>query len=416
MRLLKDFRMKCRHCQEGLNNVFVDLGSSPPSNSYLTKKSVNTSEKWYPLKVLVCKECWLVQTADFVGAEEMFSDEYAYFSSYSTTWLAHAKSYVENMTERFGLSENSLVAEIAANDGYLLQYVQEKNIPCFGVEPTHSTAMAAKEKGIEIEESFFGIEKAHELVGKSRQSDLIIANNVLAHVPDINDFITAFSILLKPNGVATFEFPHLLNLIQQKQFDTIYHEHYSYLSLTSIQTIFNKCGLNVFDVDEIKTHGGSLRVYAQRSDTGRHSLKKSVSILQGRENKAGMHTIGCYQGFQRKIEMIKLDFLEFLVKAKKDEKKVAAYGAAAKGNTILNFSGIRPDLLPYIVDKSKAKIGKYMPGSRIPIVDESYIKIDKPDYIVILPWNLEGEIMEQLSYVQEWGGRFVKSVPEFSLL
>ncbi len=403
--------MKCRHCKLDLKHTFADLGSSPPSNAYISENAINNPEKWYPLKVMVCEKCWLVQTVDFVGVEEMFSDEYAYFSSFSKTWLNHAEDYVEKVILRFNLSKKSTVVEVAANDGYLLQYVQRKKISCYGIEPTHNTAKAAREKGLEIKEFFFSVERANQLVKEDRQADLTVANNVLAHVPDINDFLTAFSILLKPNGVATFEFPHLLNLVQKKQFDTIYHEHYSYLSLTSITTIFDKCGLSIFDVEEIETHGGSLRIYAQRSDTGQYSLCESVAYLQDKENLAGVNTLSFYQGFQENIERIKVDFLEFLVRIKKEGKKVLAYGAAAKGNTILNYSGIRSDLLPYVVDKNYAKIGQLMPGSRITIVDEDFLKNYKPEYIVILPWNIKEEIMAQLSYTKKWGCKFIIAIP-----
>ena len=368
-------------------------------------------EKWYPLKVMVCDQCWLVQTEDFVGANEMFSDEYAYFSSFSTSWLEHAKHYVENMTSRFTLDKKSMVVEIAANDGYLLQYVKQKDIPCYGIEPTHSTAQAAKEKGIDIIEEFFGIEKAEELVGLGRQADLTVANNVLAHVPDINDFVKGFSILLKPNGVATFEFPHLLNLVEKIQFDTIYHEHYSYLSLAAVQAIFEANGLTVFDVEEIPTHGGSLRVYAQRSDTQPYPINETVSTLHKKETHLGMNTLEFYQGFQQKAEKIKIDFLEFLLQAKQQGKKVAAYGAAAKGNTMMNYVGVRPDLLSFVVDRNPAKQDKFMPGSRIPIVEEQQLKNKKPDYVVILPWNLKAEVMQQLNYIESWNGNFVTAVP-----
>jgi len=404
--------MKCRHCKKNLIHTFADLGKSPPSNSYLTKDSVNKHERWYKLKVMVCDGCWLVQTLDFVKTDEMFSDDYAYFSSYSETWLLHAKIFVHSMLLRFNLNKTSTVLEVAANDGYLLQYVKESNIYCYGIEPTKSTAVAAREKGIEIIESFFCVEVALGLVKKNKQADLTIANNVLAHVPDINDFVKAFSIILKSNGVATFEFPHLLNLVEGKQFDTIYHEHFSYLSLKSVQTIFKKCGLSIFDVEELSTHGGSLRVYAQRSDTGTHPLNSSVQILTEKEKKIGMDKLEFYTAFQVQIENIKSDFVKFLYKAKKDDKKVAAYGAAAKGNTILNFSKISKDLISFVVDKNPAKVGKFMPGSHIPIFDEDYLKKEKPDFILILPWNLEKEIKKQLAYINNWEGKFVMIIPE----
>ena len=408
--------MKCRHCGNGLIHTFIDLGSSPPSNSYLTEQSMKGPEQWYPLKVMVCHHCWLVQTEDFVGADEMFSDEYAYFSSFSTSWLEHAKDYVEKMASRFNLNDKSMVVEIAANDGYLLQYVQEKDIPCYGIEPTHSTAQAAREKGIEIIEEFFGIKKAEELVSHGRQADLTTANNVLAHVPDINDFVKGFSILLKPQGVATFEFPHLLNLVEKNQFDTIYHEHYSYLSLLTVQKIFTTNGLTVFDVEEIPTHGGSLRVYAQRSDTQANPITEAVAELLTKEAHQGMNTVEFYQGFQQKAEQIKIDFLNFVLQAKQQGKTVAAYGAAAKGNTMMNFVGVRPDLLSFVVDRNPAKQGKYMPGSRIPIVEEQQLKNKKPDYVVILPWNLKSELMQQLHYLASWNGKFVTAVPTLEII
>lgn len=404
--------MKCRHCGEELTKTFIDLGSSPPSNSYLTDASLKEPEKWYPLRVLVCEKCWLVQTEDFVGAGEMFSEDYAYFSSFSKSWLEHARTYVGHMADMLALDEQSQVVEVAANDGYLLQYVQEKGIPCYGIEPTHSTAQAAREKGIEIIEEFFGEAKAAELVAAGRSADLTAANNVLAHVPDINDFAKGFATLLKPDGVSTFEFPHLLNLVNLKQFDTIYHEHYSYLSLTSVQTIFAANGLSVFKVDTLPTHGGSLRVYAQRSDVGQRAIDPSVKAVLDAENQAGMAGGAFYDGFQLKANKVKDDFMAFLLDAKKAGKSVAGYGAAAKGNTLMNFAGVRGDLLSYVVDLNPAKQDKFMPGSRIPIVSEDRLKADRPDYVVIIPWNLRDEITAQLGYIREWGGQFVTAVPE----
>ena len=391
--------MKCRHCNTELKHTFIDLGISPPSNAYLTKKALNKPEVWYPLKVMVCDCCWLVQTEDFVRADEIFSMDYAYFSSFSTSWLNHAKSYVDSITSRLNLDENTTVVEIAANDGYLLQYVKNKGIPCYGIEPTHNTAKAARDKGIEIIEDFFNATKAEQLVKQGRQADLIVANNVLAHVPDINGFVKGFSILLKVNGVSTFEFPHLLNLIEKYQFDTIYHEHYSYLSFTTTCAILKSNGMTVFDVEEIKTHGGSIRVYAQRSDTGKKPVSKSVSELQKKENEIGISSLQFYEGFQKKAEHIKLEFLSFLTKTKQSDKKVVGYGAAAKGNTLVNFSGVGPDLLSYVVDKNIEKQGKYMPGSHIPIVEESRLKLDQPHYVVVFPWNIKHEVMEQLKYI-----------------
>jgi SAM-dependent methyltransferase len=405
----------CRHCSAKLNYTFVDLGSSPPSNAYLSKEALKEAEQWHPLRVMICDHCWLVQTEDFVKADTMFANDYAYFSSYSTSWLEHAKNYVEKVSSRFKLNGESVVVEIAANDGYLLQYVKDKNIPCYGIEPTNSTAKAAREKGIEIIEDFFGINVAVNLEKQGRQADLIVANNVLAHVPDINDFVRGFSELLKPNGVATFEFPHVLNLIKNNQFDTIYHEHYSYLSLTSVCNIFKFNGLSVFDVEQISTHGGSLRIYAQRSDFESHKVSESVIDLQKEEDEAGISSIKLYQGFQEKVEDIKLKFLSFLIKAKYDKLSVVGYGAAAKGNTLMNFSGVRSDLLTYVIDKSSAKQDKFMPGSRVPIMNEAQLKKDRPDYIVIFPWNIQNEIMDQLAYIKEWGGKFVIFIPSMQV-
>lgn len=407
--------MKCRHCGKELTHTFIDLGSSPPSNSYLTEAAMNAPEKWYPLKVLVCDYCWLVQTEDFVCSDEMFSEDYAYFSSYSSSWLDHAKIYVNEMVKRFHLTDQSNIVEIAANDGYLLQYVKEKNIHCYGIEPTHSTAMVARAKGIEIIEEFFGEQKARELVEQGRQADLIAANNVLAHVPDINDFVKGFSILLKPEGVATFEFPHLLNIVEYNQFDTIYHEHYSYFSLTSVQSIFNENGLDIFDVEEIQTHGGSLRIYSQRSDFGIHEVCSSVLSLLSKEKEVGMLSLSYYRGIQSVSEKIKFDLLKFLITAKQDHKKVVAYGAAAKGSTIINYSGIRNDLIDYVADLNPSKQDRYMPGSRIPIVAEDVLRKDCPDYVLILPWNLTSEIIVQLNYIREWGGKFVSAIPVLTI-
>ena len=403
--------MKCRYCGSEINLPFVDLGSAPPSNAYLSEQTMQAPEKWYPLRVLVCTNCWLVQTEDFAGRDELFNADYAYFSSFSSTWLAHSEHYVEDMTERFGLGGRSQVVEVAANDGYLLQYVKARGIPCLGVEPTASTAKAAREKGITIIEDFFGARLANELVGQGKRADLIVANNVLAHVPDINDFVAGFVLLLKPHGVATFEFPHLLNLIEKNQFDTIYHEHFSYLSLIVVRRIFAKNGLAVFDVDELLTHGGSLRVYAQRGDAGRQIKSRKIADLLQRETEAGLDTFNYYSGFQPRINAVKNDFLAFLLEAKRRGKIVAGYGAAAKGNTLLNYASVRSDLLPYVAERNPAKQGKFMPGSRIPIVDEKFLQTHKPDYVVILPWNLKTEIMKQLAYIKDWGGRFVMAIP-----
>lgn len=403
--------MKCRHCQSELTLPLIDLGSAPPSNAYLTSQTLHTPEKYFPLRVLVCTQCWLVQTEDFAQADELFSADYAYFSSFSTTWLKHAEKYVADMVNRFGLDATSHIVEVAANDGYLLQYAKARGIPCLGIEPTTSTADAARAKGIDIVEEFFGIALAQRLVAQGKQADLTVANNVLAHVPDINDFVGGFAALLKPAGVATFEFPHLLNLIEQNQFDTIYHEHYSYLSLTAVQGIFMANGLNVFDVEELPTHGGSLRVYAQRKDSGKREQGPNVAKVLERETAAGMSGKSFYAGFQAKANKVKNDLTAFLIKAQRAGKRVAGYGAAAKGSTLLNYAGVRPDLLVYVVDRNPAKQDKYLPGCRIPIVAEEYLKQNRPDYVVILPWNLRDEVTGQLSYIRTWGGKFVTAIP-----
>lgn len=408
--------MKCRHCEATLDLTFVDLGSAPPSNAYLTREDLAAPETWYPLRVLVCTSCWLVQTEDHAGREELFAHDYAYFSSTSAGWLAHSRAYVEEMVRRFDLGASSMVVEVAANDGYLLQYVKAAGIPCYGVEPTASTAAAARSKGIEIEESFFGVALAKRLAAAGRQADLTAANNVLAHVPDINDFVSGFAALLKPQGVATFEFPHLMKLVAGNQFDTIYHEHYSYLSLSAVRRIFAANGLTIFDVEELPTHGGSLRVFAQRADTGLHASTRRVAELLAAEETAGVKSTAYYDGFQARAEKVKDDFTSFLIDAKRKGLKVGAYGAAAKGNTLMNFAGIRPDFIPYVVDRAASKQGKYMPGSRIPIVDEARLKADRPDIIVILPWNIREEVMAQLSYAREWGARFVTAVPELRMV
>jgi 2-polyprenyl-3-methyl-5-hydroxy-6-metoxy-1,4-benzoquinol methylase len=407
--------MKCRHCGWMLTLPLVDLGSAPPSNAYLTEKTIQAPEKWFPLRVLVCERCWLVQTEDFAQAHELFDADYAYFAGFSSTWLAHCERFVGDVATRFGLDSASHVVEIAANDGYLLQYVKARGITCTGVEPTAAVAAAAMAKGVPIVQDFFGTRLAAELVAGGKTADLTVANNVLAHVPDINDFVAGFTMLLKPMGVATFEFPHLLNLVAENQFDTIYHEHFSYLSLTAVSAVFAAQGLAVFDVEEHPTHGGSLRVFAQRVDTGRQPRSVTVDALLQRERRAGMTTPDYYSGLQTRVDQVKDDFLRFLLDARRGGKSVAAYGAAAKGNTLMNYAGIRPDLIHFVVDRSPAKQGKFMPGSRLPIVDESVLRDAKPDYVVILPWNLKEEVTRQLDYVRAWGARFVTAVPRLEL-
>jgi SAM-dependent methyltransferase len=408
--------MNCRNCGEKLILTFVDFGSAPPSNAYLTPKTINEPEKWFPLRIKICTSCWLVQTEDYSEANELFTPDYAYFSSFSSMLLTHTKKYVNDIVKRFGLNLNSYVVEVAANDGYLLQYVKEKGIPCLGIEPTNSTATVAREKGIDIIEQFFGADLAKRLVSEKKQADVMIANNVLAHVPDINDFVEGFAILLKPDGIATFEFAYLLNLITQAQFDTMYHEHYSYLSLTSVKNIFEKHGLIIFDVEKLPTQGGSLRVYVCKKGTKLHPVSPSVMELLSIEEKAGMKTVEYYAGFQERVDKIKNDFIVYLIKERNKGKKIIGYGAAAKGNTLLNYAGIRKDLISFVVDKNPDKQGKYLPGSRIPIVDESHIKSFKPDYIIIFPWNIKEEIMAQLPHIKKDGGKFLIAVPELKIL
>lgn len=403
--------MKCRHCKADVTLPLIDLGMAPRSNSYLTESTVQKPEKWLPLRVLVCEECWLVQTEDFAAADELFDDDYAYFSGYSKSWLVHSKLYAERMMGRFGLSGDSFVVEVAANDGYLLQYFKELQIPCLGIEPTASTASAARAKGITIVEDFFGVRLAEELARQGKQADLTAANNVLAHVPDINDFVSGFAGLLKPSGVATFEFPHLLNLLSQNQFDTIYHEHFSYLSLTAVSRVFSAAGLTAFDVEELHTHGGSLRVFAQRTDTGVHPVSTAIADVLAREESAGIRTRACYSHLQRSADKIRAELVAFLDEARELGHNVVGYGAAAKGNTLLNYARITNTHIRWVVDQNPAKQGKYLPGSRIPIVDEAYIRRERPSHVLILPWNLRNEVMEQLAYVRAWGGKFVWAIP-----
>jgi SAM-dependent methyltransferase len=408
--------VKCRHCQAELRLPFLDLGHAPPSNAYLSEAALRGPETWFPLRILVCESCWLVQTEDHAGREALFTDDYAYFSSFSSSWLAHSRRYVDAMIGRFGLGKDSMVAEIAANDGYLLQYVKDAGIACYGVEPTASTAQAARDRGIDIVQRFFGVELGDELTESGRAADLIAANNVLAHVPDINDFVSGFAALLKPQGVATFEFPHLLRMVQEGQFDTVYHEHYSYLSLTAVSRIFTANGLSVFDVEHLSTHGGSLRVFAQRLDTGEHETSAEVARTLDEEQRAGVATLDFYACFQQQAERVKNDLLAFLVELRRGGKRIAAYGAAAKGNTLLNFAGVRPDLLPYVVDLNPAKQGKYLPGSHIPIVAEARLREDRPEYILILPWNLKTEVSEQLAYARhDWNAKLVTAIPSLSI-
>ena len=407
--------MKCRYCENTLSYEFVDLGFSPPSNSFLKNSQLNEPETFYPLKIMVCEKCFLVQIDEFAKHDDIFSSEYAYFSSFSTSWLAHAKAYTEMMVNRFGFNQDSQVIEIASNDGYLLQYFKEKKIPVLGIEPTANTAAEAQRKGIESVIDFFGIKLATKLTLEGKKADLLLGNNVLAHVPDINDFVGGLTLLLKDEGVITFEFPHLLQLIDKNQFDTIYHEHFSYLSLITVKQIFESHRLAIFDVEEVSTHGGSLRIFAKHNADIQKQISPNVKNMLEKESTFGLSNLTLYTNYQEKAEKVKNDFTDFLIKAKKSGKKVAAYGAAAKGNTLLNFAGTKKDLLQFVVDASPHKQNKFLPGVHIPVYSEQKIIDEKPDYIVILPWNLKEEISKQLFYIREWGGKFVVAVPELEI-
>jgi len=380
----------------------------------LTAEQLEQPEITYPLKLFVCDRCWLVQVPAYASAAQVFTPDYAYFSSVSTTWVDHARWYVEMIGQRLELGRDSLVVELASNDGYLLQFVQTRGIPCLGIEPTASTAQAARQRGIETIEEFFGEDLGRRLARQRRPADLIVANNVLAHVPDINDFVSGVRELLAPRGVATFEFPHLMRLVEQTQFDTIYHEHYSYLSLHTVQQIFQSQGLEVFDVEQLPTHGGSLRVYAQRPDAPRQQPTDAVPELLAEEQRRGMRELPYYAGFQARAERIKDDLLAFLLEQKRAGRTVVGYGAAAKGNTLLIFAGVRRDLLPYVCDGAPSKQGKFLPGSHIPIVPQFEIRNSRPVFVAVLPWNLRAEITSQLSYIKSWNARFVTFVPQLS--
>lgn len=403
--------MRCRFCQTPLHDVFLDLGSAPPSNAFLRAEDLNAAEAWFPLRLFSCPQCKLVQVDEVQKHDALFSSDYVYFSSYSRTWLAHAERYVSRATERLGLGAHSLVVEVASNDGYLLQYIKARGIPCVGIEPTSSTAAAGRERGIETIEQFFGSGFAGGFVASRRRADLIIGNNVLAHVPDINDFVAGLAIALAQEGTITVEFPHLMRLVAERQFDTVYHEHFSYLSLHTARRIFAAHDLRIWDVEELPTHGGSLRLWACHDAAG-HRETPAVASLLAKEASAGMLTMDYYGGFQALADRTKNAFLSFLLEAKRNGRTVIGYGAAAKGNTLLNYAGARPDLIDYVADASPHKQGRYLPGSRIPVVDEARIRETRPDCIVIFPWNLRDEITAQLAYVREWGGQFVTAIPE----
>ena len=402
--------MNCRHCGTALIHTFLDLGFAPPSNAYLTVEDLSRPENYYPLNVKVCDQCWLVQTEDFTRTEELFRADYAYFSSTSTTWLEHARRYADKMIDEFNLNSDSHVIEVASNDGYLLKNFVADGIPCLGIEPTDSTAIAAELQGIPVLREFFGEALGVRLAGEGKQADLVVGNNVYAHVPDINDFTKGLKAVLKPGGTITLEFPHLLRLIEQTQFDTIYHEHFSYLSLHIVNRIFRAAGLRVCDVEELPTHGGSLRVFGCHLDDSRPSMEAVERLLAG-EIRRGLQSIATYQQFQARADRIKDDLLEFLIRQKRDRKKVAAYGAAAKGNTLLNYAGVKPDLLPFVCDAAKSKQGKFMPGSHIPIFPPNALEEKRPDFVLILPWNIAEEVKEQQTVIRKWGGRFVVAIP-----
>ena len=409
--------MNCRFCDTPLSLKFADLVNCPPSNSFLTAEQLNQPEVYYPLTIYVCPKCFLVQVDEYKKAEDIFNSDYVYFSSYSKSWVEHARRYVEDMVDRFNFNENSLVIEIASNDGYLLQHFRNKDIRVLGIEPSKSTANVAILKGIPTITEYFGSVFANHLKQKRKKGNLLVGNNVLAHVPDINDFVEGLKVALRKNGVITMEFPHLLRLVEDCQFDTIYHEHYSYLSFTTVKTIFESHALEMFDVEETNTHGGSLRIFAKHKKDTNKQISPNVAAMLEKERKAGVTTLEFYENFQGRIDHIKRQALRFLLDQQGNGKKVIGYGAAAKGNTLLNYAGIKGnDLIQFVVDAAPSKQDKFLPGSHIPVYDESKIREAKPDYIIILPWNLKDEIMDQLSYVQEWGCRFVVFVPGLQIL
>lgn len=407
--------MNCRHCDAPLVHTFLDLGFAPPSNAYRTAQDLHRPEKHYPLVVKVCDRCWLVQTEDCADAQELFSPDYAYFSSTSQGWLDHAARYSRQMIESLQLGPDSLVLEVACNDGYLLRNFVAQGVPCLGIEPTDSTAAAAEALGVPVLREFFDEALGQRLAAQGRQADLIAGNNVYAHVPDINSFTRGLKAALKPRGTLTLEFPHLLNLIGSAQFDTVYHEHFSYLSLHTVQRLFRSAGLRVWRVETLPTHGGSLRVFGCHADDPRPD-EASVAALVQQETDGGLLTLEPYAAFQTRANRVKDDLLVFLLEQKRAGRRVAAYGAAAKGNTLLNYAGVKPDLLSFVCDAAAAKQGKYLPGSHIPIREPAALAHEKPDYVLILPWNLAAEVQAQQAVVREWGGRFVVAVPELKVL
>ena len=405
----------CRFCGAPLEHTFCDLGMSPLSNAFLTADQLNAMEPFYPLHARVCGSCFLVQLQEFQSPEQIFSD-YAYFSSYSDSWLEHARIYAGQMTQRYGLGPASRVVEIASNDGYLLQYFRSGGIPVLGVEPAANVAAAAEAKGIPTVVKFFGTRTAAELAADGRSADLLIGNNVLAHVPDLNDFVAGLALLLKPAGAVTLEFPHLLRLMEETQFDTIYHEHFSYFSFTTAERVFARHGLALFDVEELPTHGGSLRIHARHAKNFSVAVSDRVAELKRREAGAGLGRLSTYAGFGERVRETKRALLEFMVGAKRQGKRLAGYGAAAKGNTLLNYCGIRGDFLDCVVDRSPHKQNRFLPGTRIPVLPPEKLRETRPDYLLILPWNLKAEIMEQMAHIRQWGGRFVVPIPRVEVL
>jgi len=409
--------MNCRHCKDELIHVFADLNYSPISNAMLSQVQLLEPENYFPLKIFVCSNCFLVQVNEMEKAEKIFDEEYTYFSSFSSSLLSHSKKYVEMMIDRFGYNEQSQIIEIASNDGYLLQYFKEKNIPVLGIDPAANTAKVAQEKGIDTIVEFFGTEFVQtHITNNEFRGDLILGNNVLVHIPDINDFVKGMKIALKEYGVITMEFPHFLRLVEDCLFDTIYHEHFSYLSFYTVKRIFENQGLEMFDVELIPTHGGSLRIFAKHKEDNTKEISPNVNNLIEREIAAGINHLSFYRGFQDKIDRIKYDTWTFLIDEKKNGKKIIGYGAAAKGNTLFNYCGIKgTDIIQFVVDISPHKQNKFLPGSHIPVVDEIEIRKNKPDYVIIIPWNLKKEISNQLSYIREWGGKFVIFIPEIQI-
>jgi len=407
--------MNCRHCGTPLQHTFLDLGFAPPSNAYLTADDLSRPEVYYPLKVKVCDQCWLVQTEDYAQAEELFRPDYAYFSSTSSSWLRHAARYADTMQKVLGLDSSSFVIEVASNDGYLLRNFVAAGIPCLGIEPTESTAAAAAQLGIPVLREFFGEALGQRLGAEGKLADLVVGNNVLAHVPDINDFIRGLKATLKPSGVITLEFPHLMRLIEHTLFDTVYHEHFSYLSLYTVSRIFAGAGLRVWKVEELSTHGGSLRVFGCHDDDARKT-QESVAAMLREEASQGLQRLETYLGFQFRTDKIKDDLLVFLIEQKRAGKKVVAYGAAAKGNTLLNYAGVKPDLLPFVCDAAESKQGKFMPGSHIPILHPGKMAAEEPDFVLILPWNIAGEVQQQNSALKESGVQFATALPKLEIL